>query len=387
MTVIGPARDISSRHLRSTTPLELDPLGRVTAFYFTTAIGLVSVGAAVSLTLSPTGSEQVSSPPLAALALVVLAGAFVGFAIVASPGASPLTRLRFQAVLSLIISANVLSAISQFGSNHLARDDWGPICLGLALLACAPFRSSYEILWFTVQAVLTAGILAAFQAFTSEVPANAIIIVVVAITPPLGIGLGAAAYSRSLVAGLRRLQRVEADSRSTHDDELRRRLQEEDSVGELGSLRSEVVPFFKRLDVQGHMTEADSKRATELSAGLRLAIVERLSHDPLFGLVSQFSDPERASRSLGERQRAALRALIAAATGLAGVHSGSLTLALAHEPGRGVSGTLTFGGGDPEGSQATLKPFVRMLRFVCGQAKFTIASDVTTIRFVTLRPE
>jgi hypothetical protein len=375
--------------LRHLTPQQLDPVGRITAYYFTIAVGLVSVGAALGLTLNPSGYQQLSNPALAAVSVFVLAGAFAGFAIMANPRGPVLSRLRFQVVFGLVIVANLLSALSQLGSNHLARDDWGPVCLGLALLACAPYRSSYEILWFTLQGVLTAGILATLQAFTSEVTVSGIVVVVVAITPSLGIGLGAAAYSRSLVAGLRGLRAAESDARRAHDDELRQRLLDEDSVGELGALRSEVVPFFERLSAQDYMTDADSARATELSAGLRLAIVERLSNDPLSGLVSRFSDPDGALRSLGERQRAALRALIVAATGIDGINRESVTLTLsaASDRGEGARGSLAFAGGDPDRIRTTLQPFVRMLGFVLDDARLTIVPGRTTVRFGSTRTD
>jgi hypothetical protein len=365
---------------RDITPHELDPTARTTSFYFTIALGAVSVGAAIGLTVNDSGVRQLSLPWLGILAIAVLAVAYAALIVMTKPSGPLLSRFRFQAIFALVILANVLSAVGQFGSNDLARDDWGPICLGLALLACAPFRPAHEILWLTVQAVITAGTLAVVQSLTSEVTVPGVIVVVVAITPSVGIGLGGAAYSRSLVDGLLTVRAAEAEERRRHDDELRQRILDEDSVGQLGALRSEVVPFFELLSAQGFMTEGDSRRAIDLSAGLRLAIVERLSSDSLSELVADFSDFGQVSRSLTERQRAALRALIGAIREAEGVEAGSLSLTLSREQDR-ARGSLTFRGGDSRALRAGLNPFVRMLGFVVGAARFSSVAGKSAVRF------
>lgn len=381
------ADGVHGRQPRYITPLDLDPTGRVTAYYVTKAVGLVSIAAAIGLTINPSGYAQLANPAMAALSIVILVGAFTAYAVMAHPRGGTLTRLRFQIFYLLVIAASVISALSQSGSNQLARDDWGPICLGLALLVCAAYRSSYEILWFTVQGVLASGILATFQALSSEITVSGVIVIVVAIVPSAALGLAAAAYSRALVAGLTGLRKKESEARSAHDDELRQRLHDENSVGELGALRSEIVPFLERLSVHGQMTPDDSKRAIELSTGLRLAIVERLSNDPLAGLVSRFSDAEGTVRSLTEHQRAALRALIVAAASVGGIEQESLSLTLSPGADRvmGARGSVAFSGGDTDRIRAALQPFVRMLRFVFGEAKLTNDRQSTTVRFASTR--
>lgn len=369
--------------LRHVTPQELDPVGRVTAFYFTIPVGVASVGAAIFLTYNPSGYAQISSPLLAALAIAVLAGAFVAFVVMATPRGPILTRLRLQVVLSLVIAASVLSALSQFGSNHFVRDDWGPISIGLTLLACAPFRSSYEILWFTLQGVLAAGLLAVLQAGTSEVTVSGMILLIVAITPAAGIGLGAAAYSRSIVTGLSRLRAAEAEARDELANDHRQRLYDEDSAGELEALRNDVMPFFEQLLTQNFLMPTDSQRAIELSESLRVAIVKRLAYNPLSELVAEFVDIHSVARFLSERQRAALRALVGGVAALEGVQQESVVLALSPDGGQlqGVRGSLSFNGGDPSHIGFSLHPFVRMLGLECGESSLKWEDRKGIVRF------
>lgn len=364
----------------SSSPQELDPISRMTAYKFSVAVGAASIGTAFAQTFVQNASSQITTHLLAALSIVILTVAWLSFIFMAHPRRTVITQARFQLVYALIIVAAILSAWSQAGSNHTARDDWGPIVLGLALMASAPYLSSIEAFWFTLQGAIVTVALALFQSVTSETALVSSILIVIALVPVVGFGLSAAAYSRSLVSDLRQLQASEAQTHAAHEDQVRQRLRYVSTVGELGALRTEVLPFLERLGNQDTLKAADTARARELAEDIRGAILERLTYEPLSELVPRFSDSDGAARSLNERQRAALRALILVVTNLDGIFRESFFLEFRPSSGE-VSGSLTFNGSDPDGVRSTILPFVSMLGFVFGATEITSTGQTTIVSF------
>jgi hypothetical protein len=344
------------------TAAELDPVSKVTARMFVIAVGVVSLALSIALTLTPSELEQMSIPVLGVTAQIVLVVSYIFLVRAAEPFEGSVSRGRFQIFLAGIMLASVLNSLSQFGTNELIRDDWGAVCLGVALLLAAPYRRPTEIVWFTVQAVVLTFTLAVVQNLSSATAAVLSLLALIAATPAIAIGVGAAAYAHSLISSFEGVKKQARTDRSLHEAQLRARLAETDAMGELGSLRSDVVPFLSRLNETGRMRDDDAARAAELASVLRRAIVDRLARGTLADAVGNYSDGARIAAHLDERQRAALRALIAAVTA-AGVDVEKMSLSL-YRHGMAGRGTLTFPV-PPEGFRpGGLMPFFRMIRLV-----------------------
>lgn len=362
------------------TAQELDPVGRVTSRAVSTAVCAVTVLIAVGLTVNPHARTEISSIPLAVAAIVVLLASNWLVIWFSNPYGPLFSRAKFQIVYCGIMAAAVLSGLSQLGQNSLSRDDWGPLVLGLILICAAPNRPPREIACWAAQGVVVSGGLAVMQAMTSVTAVGWPLVIIVAITPPLAIGLGAIAYSRYLIAGLIEERASEIARRREHDDVVRQAVLDEDSNGDPGALRSDILPYLIRLSADGYLSESDRVRAAELSAVLRADIVTRLAYDPWRELVTELDDPDRWSQEISERQRVALRAILVALENRESVRADSVGLSF-RRSGADIVGTISFSDGDAREAKSSLAPFVRTLRFVFARAELHTVNEIVTIAF------
>ena len=374
----------STRSTRSTAA-ELDPVSRVTARMFVIAMGAVSVALSVALSLTTTGREQISLPVVGVLAQLVLAASYVYLVRAADPFGLAVSRARFQTFLAGVMLASVLDSLSQLGSNTFIRDDWGAVCLGLALLLAGPYRRSNEIVWFTLQAVALTFALAFLQNMSSATTTTLSILALVAATPSIAIGLAAAAYARSLVASLEKARDEARVERVRHESGVALRLAETDAMGELGALRRDVLPFLTRLAESKTLQSGDAVRATELASELRRAIVDRISRGTLADVVDRYSDDDGVATHLDERQISALRALIGAIGDQYGASAGQ-TLTLERR-GPDAWGRIEFT--RPAGASAptALAPFLRMVRLVFDEADARTVDGALVVTFRFDSPE
>jgi uncharacterized integral membrane protein len=361
------------------TAAELDPIARVTARMFVIALGVVSVALSIALSLTPTGREQISLPVVSVLAHLVLAVSYIVFARAANPFGPVVTNARFQLFLAGVMLASVLDSLSQFGSNTLIRDDWGAVCLGLALILGAPYRRPAEIVWFTLQTVALTFVLAFVQNLSSTTSVTLVILALTAATPAIAMGLGSAAYARSLIGSLEASRLQAQVDRARHESAVLTRLSETDAMGELGSLRRDVVPFLARLETSGRMGAEDAVRAAELASALRRAIVERIARGTLADVVHEYHDRDGVASHLDERQTAALRALIGAVDEQFGP-SARITLNLERRDGD-CCGALEFAITAGQSIPSALAPFLRMVRLVFDAVEVQAGSDALIVTF------
>jgi hypothetical protein len=362
------------------TAAELDPVSRVTARVFIIGAGVVSLAFSVALTANPSAQSQLSIPVLGVVAIALLVASYAFLYVSADPFGPVLSRARYQLFFAGVLSASVLNALSQFGSDTLIRDDWGAVCLGVALLVAAPYRLPREIVGFMTQAVTVSFTLAVVQKLTSDTDVELAVLVVVAAVPVLAIGLAAAAYARSLIASLEGAVLAAEDARRQHDDDVRRRLAESDSMGQLGALRADVVPFLERLERERELRPEDPGLATDLASALRLAIVQRLSQSSLADAVDDYSDEEGAAALLSGRQRAALRAAARAAAERDGASSAVVALTL-ERSAAGGRGRLELRGQRGAAQTASIMPFVRILKLVFSGVDIASGTSGTVITF------
>ncbi|MFB2586608.1 hypothetical protein [Herbiconiux liukaitaii] len=339
----------------------------------------VSVVCAVGLTL--TTVDQVSSWPLAVAALVALLAGYAWFLRSTFRFDLGVTSDRYALSFALVAVAGVLNSLSYLGSNIVVRDDWGLLTLGLVLMAAAPFRTSGEIAIYTGVGAALAALLAVLHSFLS--PGDGIplpVTLAVAVAPALALGLGAVAYARRLLLGIYAERLEQAEARDRQIDELRREFVDDDVLGQVGSLRSEVVPFLAALRRSGELTAADTARAGELAHALHAAITETQSLDSLGAHVDLLVDESGLSLRLHEDDRATLRTLLIALQGSTHTRPGSVILELL-EGESDRFGSVRCASSDVRALRADVIPFIRMTRLMFRTTSEQIVGDELLVHF------
>jgi hypothetical protein len=364
---------------RGTTALQLDPLASISARGFLVVVAAVSVVTAVVVTVLT--ASQVSSWPLAVSALAALVAGYAWFVRSAFRFDLGVTTDRFAVSFALIGIAAVLNSLSCLGTNAVIRDDWGLVVLGLTLMAAGPFRTYSELGVYTAVASVIAVTLTVFHdlvSFGGAIPLP--VEVLVAVAPPLAFGLGSVAYSRTLLVGIYTERLAQAEQREAQYDELRRSFVDDDVLGQIGSLRAEIVPFLARVRQAGSITADDRAHAGALAANLQRAIDDARRLDSLGAHVDVMVDESDLSQRLHEDDRATLRALISALRSSGATVPGSIRLELVEGESERF-GMVRCSSPDVRTLRAELLPFIRMTRLMFRSASEEIAGDELLVQF------
>jgi hypothetical protein len=364
---------------RGTTALELDPLAAISARGFLVVVTVVSLLCAFGLTA--TTVDQVTSWPLAIAALVALVAGHAWFLRSAFRFDLGVTSDRFAIAFALLAVATVLNSLSCLGGNIAVRDDWGLITIGLVLMAAAPFRTYGELGVYTAIATGMAGLLAVLHAFLSaglDVPL--LVTVLVALAPALALGLGSVAYARRLLLGIYAERLQQADARDGQIVELRQSFVDDDVMGEIGGLRTDIVPFLARIRLSGALTAEDRARAAALAQQLSTAITQTKSLDSLGDHVDLLVDESGLSLRLHEDDRATLRALLIALQDSPHTRPGSVILELL-EGESDRFGSVRCASDDVRALRADVVPFIRMTRLMFRTASEQVAGDELVVHF------
>lgn len=366
----GEAVPPSPRPPWTVKAVDLDPLGSVTASRFAIMVGAVSLLCALGLTLATTA--QISSWPLAVLAVVVLAAGYVWLVLRAFADGVGLTTGEAAVGYCLVAVSAVLSSISQLGSNVHIRDDWGLMAVGLVLVALAPFRSPRELVGYTVVSVSLATGLAVVSSLTGLASVDvvpSVPIVLIGVAPAVGFGAGSVAYARTLATRLYEETRAQEATRLTSTAAARRAYAADDVIGGIGALREKVVPLLARLDRAGAIEAEDVRRAGELADAFSLSLVEPRAPEPLSIHVGSLHDPDARLIALPENARAALRAfLVATAVSAHGTREG---IRLQADAAAGDA-VVVVRSPDPRALRAEMMPYIRLMKLVLPGTEHTV---------------
>lgn len=284
-------------------PQQLEPLGGVSA----RAVVQFAVGVAVviALVLSLSSIDQLASPLLevGAFACVGLAGWWLIRA--SSPFRAPLRRRSHVIVSLFLLAAVLLNSLAQLGTNDYLRDDWGPLAMGIVLLAIGAYRPAREVLAFSIVSSMLIGALAAARADDFAYSAPPLVFALLAAAPVLGAGAGSAAFSASLVRALLAWREQAAALPAVTADAV------DAPVAHRGLVEREVEPFLQRIAEAGSVTPADSERARALSNKLRALLVIDAERSWAADLAPRVIDPGLLATAMSSDQRSCLRALLA----------------------------------------------------------------------------
>jgi len=378
------------------------------------------VGFAIVSTLLQAG--EIRDPIFAVLALLAVAGAAGALVWAARPEQAPFERGMTVSIVGLALLGHLFEQASMWGRNALIQDDFGQICIGLLLLALAPFRPWREILIAGAAASVVVGVLAVAQAQWLDVVVPPAIYAIVAMTELLAPTFAGAAYSRQLVRSIRIWQVDARRGVVRRTGEGRNRIAQSVVERRLATQNSNVLPFLAEVLERGTVTPADVKRARGLASQVRGVLVAEVEHTWLDDLVARESaaltarglspllvvgDPDRRATGFDAAQRAATASLIVALCGLRsfdpcslvvqitgpapGSHSGSPSGLAPHRATDTAPGvdtvTVQAGVGPSTRSRRTLlRPYLAVLRVTFVNVRVRNRHPVLTVEFDAEHP-
>jgi hypothetical protein len=308
----------------SLSPLQLDPLGGVTARLIT--VTCVPLATVVAVLMSAANWSQVTAPALQVAALLVLVAASVTMLVATSPYRASLGRGLTALIWALLLLATMLDVASQWGGNTSVRDDWGPIAFAIVILMMGSYRSAHEILWLTLVsglALVAIGVIEVAGLF-SGAPARYIISPLIVAAPVIATGAGAAAFSRTLVVRLLAWRGTAASAQRDAIDDLRSGLVPSVRAERLELLNAEVVPFLRSIVESRELGAEDSDRARELAGGLRAMMTPEVGANWLESMVDELVDPEQLAERMVNEQRGSLSALLGGIRESGSIAAGSI---------------------------------------------------------------
>ena len=303
------------------TPQRLDPLGGVTAQYFTGSVAIVAVAVA-SVQLFRHAS-QIEIPVLEALALLCIFAAAGTVMDGASPRRFPFTRRRHVMLHLLGLGAIVFDRASRnTGEGQSAA--WGAVCLAILLMTIGSYRPAGEIVLFSaLSALIVVGIIVAFAGDNSA--AQTAVSALARAAPILAVGLGAAAFSRTLVHRLTVWQNGNRARAAAQREMVRAELLAEVSRDRYELIEHRAGPFLQGILTSGQITPSDVARARGLATSLRRSLLAEAAWSWLDDLADVVDDPDRAADAMSTEQRVAVGGLILELRGIPTLIPGSLT--------------------------------------------------------------
>jgi hypothetical protein len=313
----------SSASPAALTQQRLDPLGALAAWPLAPIVALIVVGYTVTTTVLQ--ADQIQSPLLSVLAIVAAAAAAGTLVAASRPDHAPFDRPLHLVMIGLAVSAHLLDQAARWGHNTRVQDDFGPLGIGLLLLALAPYRPWREIALSGVAAAAVVAAVTAVQAPALSLAVPVTAHVVVTITQVLAPALAAAAYSRRIVALLLAWQADARRSITARADESRGPVVRAMVERQWADLGSGVFPLLTGVLDRGEVTRADIARAGELAGALRRELVRDIDKTWLDTVVDReravliesgvtpllvVADPEHRATAFTDDQRAAIGVLI-----------------------------------------------------------------------------
>ncbi len=303
------------------TRQQLDPVGTLSNRMLAIVLAVVAFYYGIVMTIR--SLDQVSSLPLAVLALLWLAAASLTVVVASAPSRAPFTRSAHVVVHLLAIGATALSVASQWGTNTVIQDDFGPMALGLLMLAIGPYRPATELASAGSLSAVFVGFLTLLEvpALGSSTPPVAFVLV--GMTPVLALSYASATYSGRLVDSLERWQRRAMRSVVSRASRLKDGIARSVQRDRVMILGRDVLPFFNSVLERDTITQDDRARAREIADAIRTLMVAEADRTWLEVVAGDDGvDAERMRRTVidpGGRasamvsdQRTVLRALIVA---------------------------------------------------------------------------
>jgi hypothetical protein len=355
------------------TRQQLDPAGTTGVRVFTIAAAAGAWLYALSSTLlSP---REIDNVPFAIISVLFLTAAVLLVAFATSPLRAPLTRRDLMLIQGSALVAYFACAASTIRQDAFVRDDWGPIVLGILLLALGPYRPAREIAATGIVGAIFVAFVTLVQVpwFATDAPPLAFVLV--AITPLLAMCFGAVVYSIVVLSAIERWQRRARDANRGHLDEVRGSIVRSVQQDRVTILGRDVLPFFSDMLAREGVSDADRERAREISQSIRDVMVLEANRSWLENLVVQaglqvdgtepvVDDRDHLASGMSIDQRTSIRALLVAVRQTPEFDAGTLRIRFVRDGdlGRAVL-SARFTGQDAV-PRSTFSPYFALMRTV-----------------------
>lgn len=362
------------------TQQEADPIGAVTAAPIV-VIGAVFAFAA-SIALSIAHWHEVGSVLAAVLGIALVGAAGLTAAVSAAPAFAPFTVDRLWLIVALAVGAAIAEYVSTIGADRYLYDDYGPIAIGLLILAVAPFCTwvSLFLAGLLAAAVLSILVVGSAAATMNTVPIGALIAVNSAAV--LALSAAAAGYSYAIVDETLAWQRQANRAALHRDAELRAGIARSVQQSRISVLGREVLPFLAGVMTADRISVADADRARELAEALRTALKAGIETTWLDDLAATLrssrnitvvvDDSEGAATALDDDQRSALTALVSWLSD--SDRSTAISVRMTHDPPRRRIVIVTESGAAPP-SRRELDRFAAVARAVSMRADVDVTRE------------
>ncbi|TFC05578.1 hypothetical protein E3O42_03230 [Cryobacterium adonitolivorans] len=343
---------------RRATQQRLDPLGTLAAWPLSPAIASIVLCYSVIATVLQ--QDQIRNPLMATLAALAMAAAAATLVVATQPAHSPFGRRIHLFMVGCALLGYVFEQLSRWGGNLLVQDDFGPVCIGLLLLALAPYRPWREIALSGVVASVVAILITLPQADAFAVKVPVAVYAIVAATQILAPTAAGAAYSRRIVRSILAWQTDARRAIVARTEEARGQMARAVVEQQVSALKSGVIPFLAELLDRGTLTALDIAQAGQLAADVRRTLVAEIDRTWLDSVASReraalaergtpgllvVADPEHRATAFRADQRAATAALIGALCAAPGFDPHSLVVQITGSstptPPRPAPATLT----------------------------------------------
>jgi hypothetical protein len=357
------------------TPQELDPLGGITARLIVIVGGVIAL--VIAIGMSAANASEISSVPLAIAAIVALGLTAAYFVRVSSPYRAPLRAHSHLIICLGAISAITLEASSQWGTNALVRDDWGPIAMAVVVITLGSYRPPLELLAAAIGSTVLVSLIAiaVYASGSLVTPVPVTVFIVTMATPVLAAGIGSAAFSAASIRSHRAWKQELVGTPRIAP------LTEDAPTGHLAFLHGTVIPFLDSVVTTGELAADDGARARRLAQELRVLMVLDSEQSWLTGVVDRFDDPARVAHELDSAQRASLRAIVTHVQTSEAFAKGSVRVRLGLENGEAI-GVLEADIIAPSNARVQLAPFIAVSRsaFSASHTDFTSSRFTLTFR-------
>jgi hypothetical protein len=376
------------------TRQQLDPAGSAGVVRVT--ILLTAGGFAYAVVRTVYGANEISNPPFAVLALVLLAVAEV-VVIWRSTSAHALLTARTHAVAIILALAAILcEALGQWGTNVYIRDDWGPIALGVILVALGPYRPAWQIAASGVLSALGIGILTLLEVPSLATPGPPFAFVILTVTPTLGLCFAATMFSKGVVASIERWQARAQLASVNLLREFREGITRSVQQDRVTILSRDVLPFFADVLARDEITVHDRARAREIADAIRQVMVEEVDRSWLETLIELagaelthqwgaaaevVDDPCRLATAMNTPQRTAMRALLVVFRDIPEFTRADLRISLVARAGRSRGALTAQLPLTDFAMRSTFAPFFAVMRAVFTEVEVDFTPHELTLRF------
>ncbi len=366
----------------------LDPIGTLSAWPLGPVIGAVIMVYAVYSTLMH--GAQMTDPPLAWLALIVMAGAIVYYSARSRTIVAPFGRIGLVVVVGLSTLASTLFALSVWGGNRLIQDDWGQIAIALMFITLPLYRPIAEVIVGAVFAALVVGIEAGLEGSSLQITNTPFVYFTVAATPVIALAIAGCAYAAVMTSDTRRWSEAARASQVRLDPELREGATRMINQERMTLLNSAAVPYLVDVLERDQLTADDIDQARTIAATLRMSAVHDVDSDWLEASVARsvvhpargaVVDPDRLARGMSDELRGIVGAIVASAARTHGFDPSSLKIEIAAVAGRAHTIVSSQIAAPRRELRRAYMPYLAALRAVTSDATLDAQDGSVTLQF------